>query len=79
MTIKIKNKTTKIINKNTIITYTLLINNKYNLRTLKVYKNNKFSHYAINDNDHNILLDNNIKINKEVFNNQILDKLNTNK
>ena len=43
MTIKIKNKTTKIINKNTIITYTLLINNKYNLRTLKVYKNNKFS------------------------------------
>ena len=31
MTIKIKNKTTKKINKNTITTYILLINNKYNI------------------------------------------------
>ena len=76
MTIKIKNKTTKKINNNTIITYTLLINNKYNLRTLKVYKNNKFSHYCLNDNDHNILLDNNITINKEVFNNKIINLIN---
>ena len=76
MTIKIKNKTTKIINKNTIITYTLLINNKYNLRTLKIYKNNKFSHYCLNDNDHNILLDNNITISKEVFNNKIINIIN---
>ena len=76
MTIKIKNKTTKKINNNTIITYTLLINNKYNLRTLKVYKNNKFSHYCLNDNDHNILLDNNITINKEVFNNKIINIIN---
>ena len=76
MTIKIKNKTTKKINNNTIITYTLLINNKYNLRTLKVYKNNKFSHYCLNDNDHNILLDNNITISKEVFNNKIINIIN---
>ena len=76
MTIKIKNKTTKKINNNTIITYTLLINNKYNLRTLKVYKNNKFSHYCLNDNDHNILLSNNITINKEVFNNKIINIIN---
>ena len=71
MTIKIKNKTTKKINKNTITTYILLINNKYKLAISKVYNNNKFIHYAINDNDHNILLNNNIIKSDKLFFNQI--------
>ena len=70
MTIKIKNKTTKKINKNTITTYILLINNKYKLAISKVY-NNKFIHYAINDDDHNILLNNNIIKSDKLFFNQI--------
>lgn len=71
MTIKIKNKTTKKINKNTITTYILLINNKYKLAISKVYNNNKFIHYAINDDDHNILLNNNIIKSDKLFFNQI--------
>ena len=71
MTIKIKNKTTKKFNKNTITTYILLINNKYKLAISKVYNNNKFIHYAINDNDHNILLNNNIIKSDKLFFNQI--------
>ena len=71
MTIKIKNKTTKKINKNTITTYILLINNKYKLAISKVYNNNKFIHYAINDDDHNILLNNNILKSDKLFFNQI--------
>ena len=71
MTIKIKNKTTKKINKNTITTYILLINNKYKLAISKVYNNNKFIHYAINDDDHNILLSNNIIKSDKLFFNQI--------
>ena len=71
MTIKIKNKTTKKINNNTITTYTLLINNKYKLTISKVYNNNKFIHYTINDNDHNILLNNNIIKSDKLFFNQI--------
>tara|TARA_Y100001963_G_C6393091_1_gene270683 strand:+ start:64 stop:297 length:234 start_codon:yes stop_codon:yes gene_type:complete len=71
MTIKIKNKTTKKINKNTITTYILLINNKYKLAISKVYNNNKFIHYTINDDDHNILLNNNIIKSDKLFFNQI--------
>ena len=71
MTIKIKNKTTKKFNKNTITTYILLINNKYKLAISKVYNNNKFIHYAINDDDHNILLNNNIIKSDKLFFNQI--------
>ena len=71
MTIKIKNKTTKKINKNTITTYILLINNKYKLAISKVYNNNKFIHYAINDDDYNILLNNNIIKSDKLFFNQI--------
>ena len=71
MTIKIKNKTTKKINKNTITTYILLINNKYKLAISKIYNNNKFIHYAINDDDHNILLNNNIIKSDKLFFNQI--------
>ena len=71
MTIKIKNKTNKKINKNTITTYILLINNKYKLAISKVYNNNKFIHYAINDDDHNILLNNNIIKSDKLFFNQI--------
>ena len=69
MQIKLQNQTTQKINNNTIITYNFLINNKYNLLTHKIYKNNKFSHNAYDDNDHNILLNNNIKItSKQIFN-----------
>ena len=69
MSIILKNKTTQNINNNTIITYNFLINNKFNLSTYKIYKNNKFSHNAYDDNDHNILLNNNIKISsRQIFN-----------
>jgi hypothetical protein len=71
MQIKLINKSTKQINNNTLIIYNLLINNKFNLTTKKVISNNKFSHYTINDTQHNILLDNNIIINNKIFFNKI--------
>jgi len=71
MTIKLINQSTKKINNNTLIIYNLLINNKFNLETTKVISNNKFSHYTINDTQHNILLNNNIIINNKIFFNKI--------
>ena len=71
MQIKLINQSTKQINNNKLIIYNLLINNKFNLTTTKVISKNNKIHYTLNDNQHNILLNNNIIINNKIFFNKI--------
>ena len=49
--------------------------NKFNLTTTKVISNNNKIHYTLDDNQHNILLNNNIIINNKIFFNKIIKLL----